>query len=84
MGPLERKKLRKLAKQTQQADEAEQKETAESLLPRRRRRLLQRIKYSKRMIRQAIAKLEEKKRKLADEKAKIVSKNTVVYTQMDD
>jgi len=63
--PSGKKKLRKLAKQTQQADEAEQKETAESLLPRRRRRLLQRIKYSKRMKLQAIAKLEEKKTKIS-------------------
>jgi len=76
-----KKQLQKLAVQTQQADEAEQKETAESLLPRRRRRLLQRIKYSKRMKQQAISKLEEKKTKISRWKSKSRSqKHSGVHT----
>jgi len=44
---LRKKKLRKLAEQQQQQDEEEQQEIAESLLPGKKRRFLQHIKYNK-------------------------------------
>jgi len=80
------KKLRKLAVHQTKKDEEEiavQHETAEALLTRRKRRLLQRIKYSKRMKQEAIQKLEDKKQKLKEGKAKLEGKSTIVYTQED-
>jgi len=76
-----KKKLRKLAELQQQQDEEEQQETAESLLTGKKRRLLQRIKYNKKMKQQEISKLEEKRQKLESGKAQVVNKTTVVYTK---
>jgi len=79
-----KKKFRKLAENELQKDEEEQTETAESLLPRRKRRLLQRIKYSRRMKQQEMSKLEDKKQKLQEGKAKVEGKSTIVYPQEEE
>jgi len=76
-----KKKLRKLAEQQQQQDEEEQQEIAESLLPGKKRRFLQHIKYNKKMKQQEISKLEEKRQKLKEGKAQVVDKTTIVYTE---
>jgi len=78
---LRKKKLRKLAEQQQQQDEEEQQEIAESLLPGKKRRFLQHIKYNKKMKQQEISKLEEKRQKLKEGKAQVVDKTTIVYTE---
>lgn len=57
-------KRNRSARAQEKVEEDQQIETAESLLPRKKRRLLQQIKYGKRLKQGEISKLEEKKLKL--------------------
>lgn len=67
------------AKAAEKEEEEEQIETAESLLPRKKRRLLQAIKYGKRLKQDEISKLEEKKVKLAKGDAKVNKEGIIEY-----
>eukprot|EP01126_Amoeba_proteus_P041037 TRINITY_DN4403_c0_g1_i5.p1 TRINITY_DN4403_c0_g1~~TRINITY_DN4403_c0_g1_i5.p1 ORF type:complete len:426 (+),score=134.07 TRINITY_DN4403_c0_g1_i5:145-1422(+) len=83
-GKYDQPSTRKVAtskKALQKREEAIQKETAESLLPTRRKRLLERIKYSKRMKEGEINKLETKKSKLISGRANINSQGIIMYTE---
>jgi pescadillo protein len=65
-------------------DEAQQQETASALLPNKKRRLLERIKYSKRMKQEEIDKLENKKKKLEEGSATIREDGVIVYQPVVD
>jgi len=72
-------KKRKRARDVEQEEAEDQKIVAESLLPRRKRKLLQHIKYGQRMRREEIDKLAQKRKKFKSGKAIITTDSTVVY-----
>ena len=60
-------------------EEADQKVVAVSLLPRKKREILQRIKYGQRMRREEVNKLEQKRKKLKTGTAVVSENSTIVY-----
>jgi pescadillo protein len=81
--PKEKKGVKRSVSKALAAEEetAEQLKTAEALLPRKKRRLLQRINYSKNQKAGDIDKLEEKKNQLAQGAAFINKDGIIEYKQ---
>jgi len=77
--PAKKNLKRKLAKQEQQEEEAEQKDTAQALLPKKKRRILQGIKNSQRVKSSEVSKLEEKRAALRSGAAVINSDCIIEY-----
>jgi hypothetical protein len=72
-------KRARAAKEQEKKEEEEQLETAESLLPRKKRKLLHAIKYGKRLKQGEITKLEEKKMRLEAGEAAVSKEGIIEY-----
>jgi len=74
-----KKRKRPSEQDIEQEEQLDQKEVAAALLPKKKRRLLERIKYGQRLRENVIEKLEHKKEMIQQGKAHLSNDSTVVY-----